>query len=72
MLLIAAGLFILGGTRLFFRTQAIGFVLFVIGAVAAVDPFDVAFDRFHRNETLLWREEGAQTVDHRGLDNLNI
>lgn len=37
-------------------------MLFVIGAVAAVDPFDVAFDRFHRNETLLWREEGAQTT----------
>ncbi|MEO7134471.1 MAG: fused MFS/spermidine synthase, partial [Vicinamibacterales bacterium] len=37
-------------------------VLFVIGAVAAVDPFDVAFERFHRNETLLWREEGAQTT----------
>jgi amino acid transporter len=32
MLLIAAGLFILGGTRLFFRIQAIGFMLFVTGA----------------------------------------
>ncbi len=37
-------------------------VLFVVSAAAAVDPFDVAFDRFHRNETLLWREEGAQTT----------
>ena len=32
MLLISAGLFILGGTWFFFRVQAIGFVLFVIGA----------------------------------------
>ncbi len=32
VLLISAGLFILGGTRLFFRIQAIGFVLFVTGA----------------------------------------
>lgn len=32
VLLISAGLFILGGTRLFFRIQATGFVLFVIGA----------------------------------------
>jgi spermidine synthase len=27
-----------------------------------VDPFDVAFERFHRRETMLWREEGAQTT----------
>lgn len=32
VLLISAGLFVLGGTRLFFRVQATGFVLFVIGA----------------------------------------
>lgn len=37
-------------------------LLFVIAARAAVDPFDVAFDRFHRNETLVWREEGPQTT----------
>lgn len=37
-------------------------VLFLIGARAAVDPFDVAFERFHRSETLVWREEGAQTT----------
>ena len=37
-------------------------VLFLIGARAAVDPFDVAFERFHRDETLVWREEGAQTT----------
>ena len=37
-------------------------LLFLMGARAAVDPLDVAFDRFHRGETLLWREEGAQTT----------
>ncbi|HWI17599.1 MAG TPA: fused MFS/spermidine synthase, partial [Vicinamibacterales bacterium] len=45
-------------------------LLLVGGAAIAVDPFDVAFERFHRNETLLWREEGAQTTvavhDRRG------
>jgi spermidine synthase len=37
-------------------------LLFLIGARAAVDPFDIAFERFHRNETLVWREESAQTT----------
>jgi spermidine synthase len=37
-------------------------LLFVIGARAAVDPFDVAFARFHESEALIWREEGAQTT----------
>lgn len=37
-------------------------VLFGIGAFYAVDPFDVAFARFYRNETLVWREEGVQTT----------
>ena len=37
-------------------------VLFLIGARMAVDPFDVAFTRFHGREQLLWREEGAQTT----------
>ena len=37
-------------------------VVFGGGALMAVDPFDVAFERFHRNETLLWRQEGAQTT----------
>ena len=37
-------------------------LLFVMGARAAVDPFDVAFQRFHGREQLLWREEGAQTT----------
>ena len=45
-------------------------LLFVLGALAAVDPFDVAFERFHRSEALVWREEGAQTTvavhDRRG------
>jgi spermidine synthase len=36
--------------------------LYLGGAAAAVDPFDVAFERFHRRETLLWREEGTQTT----------
>jgi spermidine synthase len=36
--------------------------LYLGGAASAVDPFDVAFERFHRRETLLWRQEGAQTT----------
>jgi spermidine synthase len=36
--------------------------LYAGGAAIAVDPFDVAFERFHRRETLLWRQEGAQTT----------
>jgi spermidine synthase len=44
--------------------------LYAGGAALAVDPFDVAFARFHRNETLVWRDEGAQTTvavhDRRG------
>jgi len=37
-------------------------VLFGVGAMWAVEPFDVAFARFHRNETLVWRQEGVQTT----------
>ncbi|MBY0492586.1 MAG: fused MFS/spermidine synthase [Cyanobacteria bacterium] len=37
-------------------------LLFLISARAAVDPFDVAFERFHRSEAMVWREEGAQTT----------
>lgn len=55
------------------RAQAIAVgapLLFLAGAVVAVDPFDVAFERFHRSETLIWRQEGAQTTvavhDRRG------
>ena len=44
--------------------------LYIGGAVLAVDPFQVAFERLHRGETLVWREEGAQTTvaihDRRG------
>jgi spermidine synthase len=51
-------------------TGAIAPLLFVIGARAAVNPFDVAFERFHRSESMVWREEGAQTTvavhDRRG------
>lgn len=36
--------------------------LLVVGAVISVNPFDVAFARFHRGERLVWREEGAQTT----------
>ncbi len=43
-------------------TGVIAPVLFLIGARVAVDPFDVAFERFHRSESLVWREEGAQTT----------
>ena len=53
-----------------YATAVAGPLLFVIGAAIAVDPFDVAFERFHRSETVLWREEGAQTTvavhDRRG------
>ena len=37
-------------------------MLFLIAARAAADPFDIAFERFHRSESLVWREEGAQTT----------
>ena len=37
-------------------------LLFLIGARVAADPFDIAFERFHRSESLVWREEGAQTT----------
>jgi spermidine synthase len=51
-------------------------VLFLAAAWAAVDPFDVAFERFHRNETLVWREEGAQTTvavhDRKGSQPMRI
>jgi spermidine synthase len=51
-------------------------VLYVGGAALAVDPFDVAFERFHRNETLVWREEGAQTTvavhDRRGSTPMRV
>jgi spermidine synthase len=36
--------------------------LYIAGAALAVDPFEVALERFHRRETLLWRAEGAQTT----------
>ena len=37
-------------------------LLFLIGARIAVDPFAVAVERFHRRETVLWRQESAQTT----------
>ena len=37
-------------------------LLFLMAARTAVDPFDVAFKRFHGSEKLLWRQEGVQTT----------
>ena len=37
-------------------------VLFGLGAFYSIDPFEVAFERFHRRETLVWRQEGVQTT----------
>ncbi len=58
------------GSGMSMGVAATGALLLIGGAMAAVDPFDVAFERFHRNEALLWREEGAQTTvavhDRRG------
>jgi spermidine synthase len=55
---------------------AIAPLLFLVAAATAVDPFDVAFERFHRNETLVWREEGAQTTvavhDRRGSQPMRV
>lgn len=45
-----------------YAVTALAPVMFGVGAFYAVDPFDVAFARFHRNETLVWREEGVQTT----------
>lgn len=35
---------------------------FAVAAYYSVDPHDVAFERLHRRETFVWREEGAQTT----------
>ena len=48
--------------RVAIAIAAAAIALYVGGAAIAVNPFDVAFERFHRRETLLWREEGAQTT----------
>ncbi len=45
-----------------YAVMALAPVLFGLGAMWAVEPFDVAFARFHRNEKLVWREEGVQTT----------
>jgi spermidine synthase len=37
-------------------------VAFVMSALNAVDPFAVANQQMHRNERVLWREEGVQTT----------
>lgn len=48
--------------RVAIGVAVIAAALYLAGAGVAVDPFEVAFERFHRRETLLWREEGAQTT----------
>ena len=48
--------------RVAIGVAVIAAALYLAGAAVAVDPFNVAFERFHRRETLLWREEGAQTT----------
>ena len=40
----------------------VGPVVFAMAALNTVNPFDVAFARFHRGEQLLWRKEGVQTT----------
>ena len=40
----------------------VGPVVFAMSALNAVNPFDLAFQRFHRGERLLWRKEGVQTT----------
>jgi len=45
-----------------YAVMALAPALFGLGAIYAVEPFDVAFARFHRNETLVWRQEGVQTT----------
>jgi spermidine synthase len=40
----------------------VGPVAFAMAGLNTVDPFDVAFERFHRGERLLWRKEGVQTT----------
>lgn len=47
----------------FARTIAVlGPIIFAVAAVKSVDPFDIAMARFHRRETLVWRQEGVQTT----------
>ncbi len=72
-LLVAAGLAV-GSSVMLAATQwrvranfagfmlAVGPVAFVMTALNTVNPFDVAFERFHRGERLLWREEAVQTT----------
>jgi spermidine synthase len=40
----------------------VGPVVFGMTALNTVNPFEVAFERFHRGEHLLWRKEGVQTT----------
>jgi spermidine synthase len=40
----------------------VGPVAFVMSALNAADPFAIAAEHLHRNENILWREEGVQTT----------
>ncbi|MDP2320329.1 MAG: fused MFS/spermidine synthase [Acidobacteriota bacterium] len=45
-----------------YATAGLAPLAFGLAAFYSVDPFDVAFERLHRQETFVWREEGAQTT----------
>lgn len=45
-----------------FGVAAAAPLAFAISAYMAVDPFDLAFERLHRRESFVWREEGVQTT----------
>lgn len=72
-LLVASGLAVvssvmLAATQWHTRPNFAGFmmlvgpVVFAMTAFNTVNPFEVAFERFHRGEHLLWRKEGVQTT----------
>lgn len=45
-----------------YATMGLAPLAFALAAYYSVDPFDVAFERLHRRETFVWRQEGAQTT----------
>jgi spermidine synthase len=63
------------------RPNFAGFIMLVgpaafgMTALNTVNPFDVAFARFHRGEELLWRKEGVQTtvaIHERSADAMRV
>ena len=42
--------------------SVVGSVAFVMSALNAADPFAIAAEQLHRNEKILWRQEGVQTT----------